>query len=274
MIIRQHLRQAPKSGLEAIASEDAAGPIPFRHEQHGSEVRLAVADGTSGSAVSGWWAQHLVRDLCVAPGRAFQEAQAFDRIASHAALRWPSRKQALLRTVSASDPKSWLARHRIGQGPSATVLALRLCADPRQPMAALAGMTTHGASSGTWQAVAVGDSCLFQVRDGSALAAFPTQVSRRNPAVVTAAPGKAGATKPAMTSNGSWIPGDVFYLMTDALARWCGRCLSGSQHPWSQLDNLCEQPASVFNSWVHAQREAHHLQDDDITVLRAECLSC
>jgi hypothetical protein len=117
---------------------------------------------------------------------------------------------------------------------------------------------------------------MFHVRGGGLLESFPPLADslRRRPDLVSAAPGEAGVRKSPAVHDGTWAVGDVFYLMTDALARWCLRRLPDGEQPWPTLDDLCRADPSVFTEWVRTEREGRRLQDDDITVLRAECLTC
>ncbi|MFE3496218.1 hypothetical protein ACFXOS_24595 [Streptomyces sp. NPDC059175] len=280
--VRGHLRQAPKSGLAPSSTEDAAAPRSSPFDQSCGEVRLAVADGASASADSGWWAQQLVQDLCAAPGRAFWDPQAFARVTTRASLRWPARRRKWLEEVGRSDTVRWLLHDRMVKGPSATALGILLWDGLEPP--ALEHESPDGSSgpplphpgepTGPWYAVSVGDSCLFHVRGGELLATVPAlpQSLRRRPDLVSAAPGEEGPRQ-ASTHHGTWAAGDVFYLVTDALARWCLRRLPG-ERPWPVLDELCGADPSAFTEWVRVEREGRRLQDDDITVLRAECLPC
>ncbi|MEU3945379.1 hypothetical protein [Streptomyces sp. NPDC029526] len=222
------------------------------------EARLAVADGSSGSAESGWWARQLTRDLCAAPGRAFRDGQAFQDVVALAALRWPSHRRAVAGSRrQLSLP--WLAAQRTANGPASALLGVRLL-----PPAAPTG--PGGPVSGVWQAVAVGDTCLFQVRAGRLVSSVcrltrvPQLVRVRG---VVPPPGP-------VLREGGWEEGDVFYLTTDALTRWWVRLAGDGGRPWETAEELCAAP-DRFAGWVEAQRDRRALQDDDVTLLRAEC---
>ncbi|MDT0404910.1 MULTISPECIES: hypothetical protein [Streptomyces] len=262
MSVDRCLLQAPKSRMDASRTEDAARTV-LPSAGHSGEARLIVADGSSGSAGSGWWANRLARDLCAAPGRAFRDAPAFDDVATAAALRWPGRQRALLAGVPKSSVTAWVAHDRIEKGPSATVLGVRLLPHPAHD----GGPDLPG--GGTWQAVSVGDSCMFQVRAGRVVESVAART--RVPRVVRAGGGEENPGPELRT--GHWHPGDVFYLMTDALARWCFRHTDDGGRPWAALDAQCAAPGG-FPDWVHDQRSRGVLEDDDITLLRAGCGPC
>ncbi|MFJ5776393.1 hypothetical protein [Streptomyces sp. NPDC093094] len=258
MIRKQLSMQAPKSNLNATQIEDAACMVVPGPGIRG-EARLIVTDGSSGSAGSGWWASQLARDLGAAPGRAFRNGEAFAHVASYAGLRWPDHRQTLLHRASTSST-SWLARHRIDSSPAATLLGLQLLPGP-------AGHDAPGhPGAGAWRVVSVGDSCMFQVRSGHVVASVA--VMARIPEVIRAG-GAQSSLKPRL-EEGNWCEGDVFYLMTDALAVWWTRQAHDGGRPWEVLDAVCGSRVD-FVAWVQDQRVKQVLKDDDITLLRAEC---
>ncbi|WP_432057708.1 hypothetical protein [Streptomyces sp. bgisy022] len=244
--------QAPKSSLPGHLSEDAAHTaLPARGRA--GETRLVVADGGSGSADSGWWARQLTRDLCAAPGRAFADSRAFHDVVALAALRWPSRRRVVLGQGGQSAFQQWLTARRTEDGPSTALLGVRLLPPP-------------GPAGGMWQLVSVGDSCLFQVR-----ADRPVESVARLPRVPHLVRVRGVVPAPGLVlREGSWERGDVFYLMTDALARWWVRRIEDGGRPWATADELCAAP-DRFADWVRDQRDRRALQDDDVTLLRAEC---
>src|SRR5262249_23004136 len=95
-----------------------------------------------------------------------------------------------------------------------------------------------------WQAVAVGDSCLFQTRGDRLHHAFPLASS-----------GESGTSRGLVGSRGcdaeavearprrteaEWQPGDRLWLMTDALAKWFLEEVEACARPWQDLDRLLQ----------------------------------
>ncbi|MFF5006883.1 hypothetical protein ACFY3G_29150 [Streptomyces phaeochromogenes] len=258
MIADSCVLSLPKSQLDPSQIEDAAAillpPAGVR-----SEARLVVADGSSGSAGSGWWADRLARALRAAPGRSFHSGDALAAVAADAALGWPSHRRDLVAHASVG-PRAWLARVRTDKSPAATLLGLRLL--PAPPPSGHTGIVDEG----KWEAVAVGDSCMFQVRADLVVASEYCQ--KRVPQVIRAS--SDDPVQPPNFQHGLWRDRDVFYLMTDALARWWARRADEGTRPWLLLDEVCSTPED-FTAWVRTQRSNRTLQDDDITLLRAEC---
>jgi hypothetical protein len=104
------------------------------------------------------------------------------------------------------------------------------------------------ADSFHWQAVAVGDTCLFHTRGAALLRAFPLENSQQ----FSNAPKLVGARTSAeevldrchVWPDGSGQSGDRLWLMTDALAQWCLAEHEAGGNPWAELDALL--PSSAF----------------------------
>jgi hypothetical protein len=128
-----------------------------------------------------------------------------------------------------------------------------------------------------WHALAVGDSCLFQVRQGELVRSFPITRAAdfgNAPWLVGSrtSPGEV-PLKYGVQTQGDWVPRDRFWLMTDALAQWfLGRVEAGGK-PWLVLDPLLHNAGGVdaaseaFAAWVEGLRAARQLRNDDVTLL-------
>jgi hypothetical protein len=124
-----------------------------------------------------------------------------------------------------------------------------------------------------WEALAVGDCNLFQVRGGKLLTAFPLTQSVQftgGPFLVPTR-GTAGndLARHTRVGHGDWQPNDTFYLMTDALAAWFLRCCEAGQQPWDVLEQVLgtADPQESFTALVRGLREEKLLHNDDVTLL-------
>jgi hypothetical protein len=127
----------------------------------------------------------------------------------------------------------------------------------------------------------VGDSCLFHVRDDELLTVAPITRSdefNNHPQLVStdsSAPFGLDGSRVKVVS-GEWIPSDVFYLLTDALAEWTLAEHEAGQPPWSLFRSLGKdgdsstQAQRSFKSLVADLRENGGLHNDDATLLRVE----
>ncbi|MCC6629564.1 MAG: hypothetical protein IT340_19465, partial [Chloroflexi bacterium] len=244
----------PKAGNRADEIEDAVVPVASGRWS-GPALRVAVADGASEALLSGPWAAVLARS--VAHGTfAVDDGAALLRRAQARWTRWT--RWYLWRRLRMGRPVQWFEEPGLAAGAFAALVGL--------------GLEGDGAG-GHWAALALGDSCLFQVRAGQLLAAFPLahadDFGVRPLLIGSRAAGNDQGLAAMRTLSGAWQAGDRFYLMTDALAQWwLGECAAG-RAPWRPLDRLCG-PGRVqaFPRWVETRRRRHELRNDDVTLLR------
>jgi hypothetical protein len=207
-----------------------------------------VADGVTQSGFARSWASLLVSDFVAnvaAP-------EAFVARLPELQTRWHEALPASL---------DWLAEEKAEEGAFATFLGLT--------MAASADSAIH-----EWQAVAIGDACLFHIRENRLIDAFPLERSGE----FTNMPRSLGSRvaiaayweKHAVHRRGLALPGDCLWLATDALAQWClGECEAGFP-PWDEMELLCaEEGDPRFVAWIAALRDrpARRLRNDDVTLL-------
>jgi hypothetical protein len=231
-----HVLCAPKRGNTTAENEDAWAADPARR-------RFAVADGASEASWSGLWARLLTSAFLTAR-TPWEETNWLDEP-----------RQAWSGQVDKLD-LSWYAEMKRTQGAFATFLGFSI----RPP---------GSGSSGRWRALVIGDSCLLRIREGRPPRAFPLTHSDQfgnHPELL----GSRAAGPPAFAHDrGSCLPGDRFYLMTDALAQWFLHGCEQGHKPWNDLEPLLAQPEgqAAFAAWVDARREQNELRNDDVTVL-------
>jgi hypothetical protein len=249
MHIRSRTWWAPKAGHAPDEYEDAFWPEEDLDGDLDS-CRFAVADGASEASFSGLWARLLVS----AYGRGRLRPGALARALPALQQEWLA--GATSRTLS------WYAEEKLRTG----------------SFAALAGLTLRRAAAGpggTWEAMAVGDSCVFQVRQDRLALAFP--VSRAadfgtTPHLLsTQARHIERAVDDLQRVRGRWLPGDSFFLLTDALACWfLGEHERGGAPRSALPDREGPDVAARAGAWVAALRAAGALRNDDLTLLRVD----
>lgn len=233
--------QTPKRGNSADEYEDAAAG----NQKMG---RFAVADGASESSFAGLWAKLLVEGFVRPLTRTSVGAVWFKPMQE----RWAKEVDG--------RPLPWYAEEKRSLGAYATYCGLVLRKDE--------------GPQHRWRAEAIGDSCLFQVRDDKLVVAFPVQRAEdfgNEPKLLGARP-KPNQEKMRTRIRGTWQQGDRFYLMTDALAHWCLRRCEKQKSPWSAIDAVLAQKKaqSAFEAWCEQLRERQAVRNDDMTLL---CLS-
>jgi len=232
----------PREGNTPEEYEDALAGNP-------RTGRFAVADGASESSFAGLWAKLLVEGF-VASGE------------GRTTMNWLTPLQH--RWAEAVDPLAldWFAEEKRRLGAFATLLGLTL----KKPQAG---------GEGRWKAVAVGDACIFQVREDRLLTAFPLAQSAdfgNRPALLGSralANVQADTWSHAQKKIGRWQAGDCFFLMTDALAQWFLRREEEHRKPWqSLLRRLMEANATAaLTAYVKELWRDKELINDDVTFL-------
>lgn len=255
-----------KMGNRADEIEDACAPMPAAHatslwsavssqssSRHG---RYAVADGATMSAFSGKWARLLV-DEFVEPGfkssiralrsRANKLQRVWQEWVDHQDLPWYAAEKARFGALS-----TFLGLHLHKQGP-------------------------FSASSGRWTAIAIGDSCLFQIRGVNLLTAFPLSRAEefgQHPRLLStrSLANRWNSNTVRTAPPGEWFVGDTFLLMTDALAEWFLKRYERADkqmEPWEEL-RRCWVTYENWTQWLDEQRTLGELRNDDVTLLVIE----
>ncbi len=216
--------------------EDAVAVDPLRG-------RFAIADGASSCSFAREWAQLLVQANLDSP------------------VRWRERWSDWLPPLQArwwklvnGIPLPWYGRNKVQQGAESTLLNL----------------VVDSSGSWRWWSSAVGDSCLFHVRDQQLLMTFPVQHS----AEFGLTPNLVGSQMAASFVTGTlekWMcgtfqTGDVFVLATDALAEYLLRESEGGSPPWHWLVSQSDLSPDAFFSWIEQSRDDHLLRNDDVTL--------
>jgi hypothetical protein len=229
----------PKRDSSALEYEDAAAAEP--------ELRtFAIADGATDSSFAGLWAQLLVEEFVRAP------ALDWARWLPPLQQRWQDRvgKQAL----------PWYAEAKLRHGAFATFLGVLID-----------GADVLGGKC--WHAVAVGDCCLFQIRERRLYGVFPNfcaeDFSNQPNLVGSRTPPKILLDKKRLqTQTSAWQEGDQLWLMTDALAKWFLVQEEAGQDPCASVERVLRTASSQdFTAWIDALRDARAIRDDDVTLL-------
>jgi hypothetical protein len=245
-----------KEGSSPAEYEDSFWPRHVGEKNRKRRLRFAVADGASEAMLSGLWANVLVRSFIGSRSREFE------KVYGRALRVWESEYGAYLARRKANGrPIEWYEEPGLERGAFATLLGLSLTS-PRE------------GGSGNWTAVAVGDTCVFQVRRDELVAAFPLQRSDQfdiTPDLVASKPrSREAVIARSTTAHGLWIADDQFYLATDAIAAWFLREFEHGDRPWRVLRDLDTQAAPDFLRWVRELRERKRIRNDDVTLLRVD----
>lgn len=247
-------RWVQKGGNAEREYEDAFYPQGDGRRE-GAELRVAIADGASEGMLSGAWANILAKLHCQ-----FEWTDASDEQFLEQAYRdWRSFQSAYLRDREQRNPVQWYEEPGLQEGAFSTLL----------------GLTLTGSSNdqpGAWAAIAVGDSCVFQVRGSTLIKKFPVEESSdfgNRPVLIASNPARNNQVIGAIRRvSGTFGSGDAFYLMTDALAQWSLKEDEAGRNPWALLRALDTGGAPAFDVWIDGLRKTKALRNDDVTLIR------
>ena len=244
----------PKAGNDPEEYEDAFRvAYPKRIGASGCGVaRVAVSDGASESAFAREWANALT-DAFVArpPGRCGLTEDSLDA--------WLLPAQEAWHSGVPWDRLPWHGEAKARAGAFATLLGLTIGAAP------------DNSGRLCWQALAVGDSCLFVVRDDRLWLSFPLEDASQfdnSPALICSNPDNARELWEGVSlHSGECAAGDLFILASDALACWFLARSAAGEKPWESLAAL---DSSGWDAWVGEQRRGGLMRNDDTTLLAIE----
>ena len=244
----------PKAGNSDEEYEDACSPAETCVYNDVDVFNFAVADGATETSFSGLWAKLLVSEYC-----AGQLATAKKISKSLPKLQTQWYEQVNTKSLP------WFAEEKLRSGAFSSIL----------------GLTVKSASSGEndalrWQAIAIGDSCFFQVRRDTLITSFPFSHSKQfnnRPSLLSSNPAyNADIEKYAIQKKGLLNLNDIFYLMTDALACWFLNAIECKEKPWEALRDLGTDAAAPFPDWIGQLREKCQIRNDDVTLLRVHVM--
>jgi hypothetical protein len=245
--ISLRIQWLPKAGNRDDEYEDACWPDRALMTAQ-PVVRCAIADGATESAFAGLWARQLVA--------AYAAGDAPDAEGWLAAL---PQEQARWQAQIAAKALPWYAEEKARSG----------------AFAALLGVTISGAAGATarpWQASSLGDCALFHVRGDALLTSFPATSAAfftSRPLLIPSVPGQnAALASLVQQASGVMRPGDVLYLVTDALGQWFLQQVEDGAAPWRALETALAGHKRGFRRWIAGLRGRGHLRNDDVTLLR------
>ena len=239
--------QSPKAGNRPDECEDAyMAAYPYQP----GPARIALCDGASESAFARQWAQILAAAFVRRP------------------LPSPHLDNSSLAAWLKPCEKEWrqaVPWHRIPWHGEAKTRA--------GAMAALLGITidpTPNRSGGfQWQAIAVGDCCLFLIRGNAIARSFPLENSgqfNNTPSLICSNPdNNHGLWHRVSQISGECRPGDVMILTSDALACWILKQYESGSQPWQTLLPL--RPGPQWETWLQSRREERAIRNDDTTLI-------
>lgn len=242
----QKLGNRPKEYEDWFASDP-----PEASQLSNLYLCLSITDGATESIFSSLWAKLLAEDFIL------QKSTHTDALKAIVA----GKSEAWTRAIE-SKSLPWYAEEKARYGAFATVLGAYFFTKPER-----------GRLRGRFRAVALGDSCLFQIRDGKLRRAFPIQQSNEfdsHPALLsTRVSANRNVWEKVRHNWGGWKAGDTFFFATDALSAWFLQQTESGRSPFGRVLELLskdpERSRSNFVELVQLLRDDQELKNDDVT---------
>ncbi|WP_248965778.1 hypothetical protein [Sphaerisporangium perillae] len=230
-----------------------------------ASLRVALSDGASESVLAGLWARSLVDHFVSVPHEALASADSFGREAVMVTASWEATLgDYIARREADGRPIQWYEQPKLDRGAYATLLAISFCAPQEGDLADLRG-------EGRWAAAVIGDCCLFQVRDGALITAYPLAGSEdfgTSPNLLNSRNQDSLLISERVAMNsGSLRQQDDIYLCTDAVAAWFLREVEHGGRPWETLRDLGTSDGPNFADFIGEERASGHMRNDDATLI-------
>jgi hypothetical protein len=250
----------PKLGNSTEEYEDA-----FAYSS--TDRMFAIADGATESSYADRWARDLVDSFVTRPPEVNGQNRAFPDWLTPLQTRW--------RAGIDWEHLPWFAEEKAKAGAFATFLGLTVYDPDTFKKASLleraaSFLKKHEAPQvWKWKALAVGDSCLFQIREEKLITTFPISKAEdfnsRPILLCSNAANNTGVWTEVRLEEGDLKGDDLFILATDAVAKWFldQHALGGK--PWETLKAIRSQ--MEFQDIVARLRSEKSMRNDDATVV-------
>ncbi|HEY6228129.1 MAG TPA: hypothetical protein VI282_13495 [Verrucomicrobiae bacterium] len=228
---------------------------------------FAIADGATESSFADRWARDLVDSFVTKPPEVNGSSAGFPE--------WLVPMQQRWRQGIDWENLPWFAEEKAKVGAFATFLGLHIYDPENLRKASLleraAGFfrKKEQPQLWKWKAVAVGDSCVFQIRDDQMIACFPIskadQFSSRPVLLCSNPANNTGVWPEIRFEQGDCKGDDLFVLATDAVAKWFLDQHELGGKPWDILTGVRSQ--MEFQDIVARLRSEKAMRNDDATVV-------
>jgi len=226
-----------KSGLDKDDYEDAFTPLSSV-DKHNKKIKIAVADGATESSFSKEWANILVEKYSssnfeITDNKFFEEAFK----------DWES--------YINQKKLSWFATEKLNNGAFAAFLGLNIDLE-----------------SNTYKVEAIGDCCLFLIRNNQIATTFPLtnfEDFTNNPTLLSTR--DINSLSNFKNISGELLPGDMLIMASDALSAFILK--EKSSLPWEFFVQLCSKSSKkrekdkLLNNWKNLKKEWTNIDHDN-----------
>lgn len=218
-----------------------------------------VADGVASAIFSRSWATILCDALIQSPPSP-DEPESFARWLADCRDRWESQID--------ESRLSWFQKPKLPQGAFSTLVWLELTDADRPDAGANDKAADKSSETSGYRAWAIGDSCMFHLRDGETLRMFPSLTLddlQRDPLALGSVDLGRDAMIAFQSCAGRCRAGDLFVLCSDAVVGYVLREEElGREPPWQRW---WDEDPEAWKAEILELREQRQLPHDDTTVV-------
>lgn len=238
----------PKRGGHPNENEDFF--FPHEKEIIRDRFSVAIADGASEGFLSKLWSRVLTISFVNFDRADMDILQYVDFCIQ---VYENQREKYIQRRNEQDNPLKWFEENLMTKGSFSTLLGVSFVQNQRD--------------GGYWMSYSVGDSCMFQIRDGL-IDAWPIlgpSTFGNSPDLISTNPiYNRELEDKVKIKKGHFLFGDVFYFMTDAIANWFLTRVAETERPWRVLKEYNETD-EILN-YIEFLRDNHRLKNDDTTI--------
>ncbi len=217
---------APKEGNTEKEYEDSFYPNKNQILK-GDYFKFAIADGATEDSFSKLWANKLVKFFCESKiTDSTTQLVSFYQQKEFLQLQAEWRNEVINIINNTDDILPWYILPKIELGANSTILYLHI--------------KNLDENKFQWESLAIGDSCLVQIRNNQILSIFPALKSFHfnNSPILISTNDNSHLDKHIQITNGNCQKGDYFYLMTDSIAQWFIKEIENNRKPYITLQKL------------------------------------
>ena len=233
--------QAAKDFQDVEKSEDS-----FFCQENTTGCFVSVADGAGTAVFAKEWANELTSWSILHPPGTFSEIEIKNWLKNSA----EGLKQGWDQRIPPFETLPYYGKIKYYDGSQATLLHAQLDRD-------------------IFRAFAIGDTCLFQIRNQELVLSFPLK-SSSDFGTSTDLLHTSGEILPRQTASakiikGEYKAGDIFLFATDALSCWILKCIETQDSSWVNLLNF--QSQVEFEKFIRDLHSKKAIRNDDATLV-------
>jgi hypothetical protein len=250
--IRAYALTINKTDATPETNEDAFFIDKSIEEDLSINKTFAISDGATSSPDAKTWANMLVAASSKHESNKDKFSQVVQDLQSSWDKDWQEKK---IKQINSSP--SWWTEAALNKPNAATYCSVTF-----------EGQKTRINGDISWQSIAVGDSCLFQIRNGKLVMSFPLSSEAEfsdRPRLVRSTGGSINPEN-ILYKNGVANANDVFLLATDAVAEWIFKYEIQPDKTFSSIFYNQITEAS-FDDFIKSERQSGRMKDDDSTIV-------